>query len=49
MEDDPAPLRTLRLIQAPMVLTFAIQRLILHHSSPGTHLYVAGILVHPLF
>jgi len=41
--------RTLRLILLPMVLTFAIQRLILHHSSPDTHVFIAGYLVHHLF
>jgi len=43
------PRRTLLLILVPMLLTFAIQRLILHHSSPDTHVFVAGYLVHHLF
>ena len=36
-------------ILMPMLATFAIQRTILHHSSPDTHVYVAGFLVHHLF
>ena len=43
------PRRTLLLILLPMILTFTIQRLILHHSSPDTHVFVAGYLVHHLF
>jgi len=37
------------LILVPLVLTFVTQRLILHHSSPDTHVFVAGFLVHHLF
>ncbi len=43
------PQRTLLLILLPMILTFAIQRVILHHSSPDTHVFIAGYLVHHLF
>jgi hypothetical protein len=32
-----------------MWITFAIQRTVLHHSSPDTHVYVGGYLVHHLF
>jgi hypothetical protein len=36
-------------VLGPMLATFAIQRTVLHHSSPETHVYVAGYLVHHLF
>ncbi len=36
-------------IMVPMLLTFAIQRTVLHHSPPDTHVFVAGYLVHHLF
>jgi hypothetical protein len=36
-------------VLGPMLATFAIQRTVLHHSSPDTHVYVAGYLVHHLF
>jgi hypothetical protein len=32
-----------------LVSTFAIQRTILHHSSPDTHVHIRGYLVHHLF
>lgn len=37
------------LILVPLLLTFLTQRLILHHSHPDTHVFVAGYLVHHLF
>jgi len=43
------PRQTLLLILIPMILTFCIQRLILHHSSPDSHVFIAGYLVHHLF
>lgn len=49
MDEHPAPHRTLLLVLGPMACTFAIQRGILHHSSPDTHVYVSGYLVHHLF
>lgn len=36
-------------ILVPMLITFGIQRLVLHHSSPDTHVFIAGHLVHHLF
>ncbi|HZE97823.1 MAG TPA: hypothetical protein VE981_12415 [Planctomycetota bacterium] len=47
--EQEGPQRTLLLILVPMLLTFAIQRTILHHSSPETHVFVGGYLVHHLF
>jgi len=42
-------LRSMLFVLWPMLATFAIQRTVLHHSSPDTHVYVAGYLVHHLF
>jgi hypothetical protein len=41
--------RSLLFLLVPMWGTFAVQRLVLHHSSPDTHVFVAGYLVHHLF
>jgi hypothetical protein len=41
--------RTFLLIAVPMLGTFATQRLILHHSSPDSHVFIGGYLVHHLF
>jgi len=41
--------RTLGLILVPLLATFLTQRTILHHSSPDSHVFVAGYLVHHLF
>jgi len=41
--------KTALFILLPMIGTFVIQRLVLHHSSPDTHVWVAGFLVHHLF
>ena len=49
MIDTQGPRKTLILILVPMILTFCIQRLILHHSSPDSHVFIAGYLVHHLF
>jgi hypothetical protein len=49
MIDRESPRRSLLLILVPMLLTFSIQRVILHHSPPSTHVYVSGYLVHHLF
>ena len=49
MEPSQRPTKTLLLILIPMLGTFVIQRLILHHSSPDTHVFIAGYLVHHLF
>jgi hypothetical protein len=49
MENNRRSFMPMFLILVPMVLTFVTQRLILHHSSPGTHVFVAGFLVHHLF
>ncbi|HEX7900827.1 MAG TPA: hypothetical protein VF950_23925 [Planctomycetota bacterium] len=46
-EEEPGP--TPLYILLPMLLTFAIQRTVLHHSHPDTHVFVAGYLVHHLF
>jgi hypothetical protein len=43
------PRKLLPFILAPMLATFAIQRTILHHSPPDTHVFIAGYLVHHLF
>lgn len=48
-DEREGPRGTLLLILLPMILTFTIQRLILHHSSPDTHVFIAGYLVHHLF
>jgi hypothetical protein len=37
------------IILVPLLLTFVLQRLILHHSPPDTHVFVGGYLVHHLF
>jgi hypothetical protein len=47
-ERDEAKTRPL-FILVSMWLTFFAQRLILHHSSPDTHVFIAGYLVHHLF
>ena len=39
------PKRQLLTILIPMWVTFSLQRLILHHSSPDTHVFIAGYLV----
>lgn len=44
-----SPGRSVLLILVPMLLTFLIQRVVLHHSSPDTHVFVRGYLVHHLF
>lgn len=49
MIDTQGPRRTLLLILIPMILTCSTQRLILHHSSPDSHVFIAGYLVHHLF
>jgi hypothetical protein len=49
MEHHRRPFGPVSLILLPMVLTFVTQRLVLHHSSPDTHVFVAGFLVHHLF
>jgi hypothetical protein len=49
MGKSPKPTKTLFLILVPMLATFAIQRLILHHSNPDTHVFITGYLVHHLF
>jgi hypothetical protein len=41
--------RSLLFLLVPMWGTFAVQRLVLHHSHPDTHVFVAGYLVHHLF
>src|SRR5437667_7974403 len=43
------PERPLLFMGVPLVLTVTLQRLILHHSSPDTHVFVGGYLVHHLF
>src|SRR5438067_4942387 len=43
------PERPLLFMGVPLVLTVTLQRLILHHSSPDTHVFVKGYLVHHLF
>jgi hypothetical protein len=43
------PKRTLCFILFPMIATFAIQRVVLHHSPPDTHVFIGGYLVHHLF
>ena len=47
--ENEEPRKLLRFILVPMLLTFAIQRTVLHHSPPDTHVFVAGYLVHHLF
>jgi len=49
MEDRDDPRNVLAFILVPLISTFALQRVILHHSSPDTHVYVGGYLVHHLF
>jgi hypothetical protein len=49
MNESDEPKIRLYFILVPMWLTFFTQRLILHHSSPGTHVFIAGYLVHHLF
>jgi hypothetical protein len=49
MNESGKPGTPLGFILLPMLSTFAIQRIILHHSSPETHVFVAGYLVHHLF
>src|SRR5579862_3327357 len=49
MENNRRSLMPMLLILLPMLLTFVTQRLVLHHSSPETHVYIAGFLVHHLF
>ncbi len=49
MKDPERPSRALLFLLVPMWATFAIQRTILHHSPPETHVYVGGYLVHHLF
>jgi len=49
MEESRKSSETLLHILVPMLLTFTTQRLILHHSHPDTHVFVAGFLVHHLF
>ena len=48
-DEKDEPRRPLLFILLPMLLTFAIQRTVLHHSPPDTHVFVAGYLVHHLF
>jgi hypothetical protein len=49
MPESEEPKKPLLYILIPMLATFTIQRTILHHSSPDTHVFVAGFLVHHLF
>ncbi|HLF93430.1 MAG TPA: hypothetical protein VJB14_08205 [Planctomycetota bacterium] len=49
MEESDRSKRAFLFILVPMVTTFALQRLVLHHSSPDTHVFIAGVLVHHLF
>jgi hypothetical protein len=50
MTDEPdESQKRLLFILIPMWLTFLTQRTILHHSSPDSHVFIAGFLVHHLF
>jgi len=49
MNEETDSARAFRFILGPMIATFAIQRFILHHSPPETHVYLGGYLVHHLF
>lgn len=49
MEEHRSSSKTFLLILVPMLVTFVTQRLVLHHSSPDTHVFIAGFLVHHLF
>lgn len=49
LDKSDVPIKRLLFILVPMWLTFFTQRLILHHSSPDTHVFITGFLVHHLF
>lgn len=49
MDDAAEATRAFRFILIPMIATFAVQRFVLHHSPPETHVYLGGYLVHHLF
>jgi hypothetical protein len=49
MEETDRSRNPLFFILVPMLTTFAVQRFVLHHSSPDTHVFLAGHLVHHLF
>ncbi len=49
MEEGERSKKAFLFILVPMLLTFTLQRLVLHHSSPDTHVFIGGHLVHHLF
>ena len=49
MSERENPRQALLFLLGPMWITFLIQRTVLHHSPPDTHVYVGGYLVHHLF
>lgn len=49
MEEVERSKKAFLFILVPMLLTFTLQRLVLHHSSPDTHVFIGGVLVHHLF